>query len=31
MADDSLDFNHRQKPPSPAEAINALIDTALVA
>jgi hypothetical protein len=30
MADDTLDFNHRQKPPTAAEAINALIDTALV-
>jgi hypothetical protein len=31
MVDDSLDFNHRQKLPTPAEAINSLIDTALVA
>jgi hypothetical protein len=26
-----LDFNHRPKPPTPAEAINTLIDIALVA
>ncbi len=31
MAGDALDFNHRRKPPTPAEAINSLIDAALVA
>ncbi|MBX6741995.1 MAG: hypothetical protein IRY87_08105, partial [Acetobacteraceae bacterium] len=31
MAEPGLDFNHRPKPPTPAEAINALIDAALVA
>jgi hypothetical protein len=30
MAGDSLDFNHRPRPPTPAEAINALVDAALV-
>jgi hypothetical protein len=31
MAEASLDFNHRPKPPTAAEAINALIDAALMA
>jgi hypothetical protein len=31
MAGDALDFNHRPEPPTPAGAINGLIDAALVA